>query len=222
MHINRLLLLLGLLVVLPFQKTFAQQFPILNQTEELHGKVKTIIETRDFKRHNVKNQKSLYAIPDDNTRHRNQIVNSGFASEIYFDNKYIKPDKEQDTVGVYCVDIFNRDADLIGMKCYFKDKKLYYRNVFKHGLNDLDFNITEFCIYNSNDSLVFRQIYSYNNKGFLTKAANYSNDKKIKNMTIFTYISFDRKGNWTKRMEKTLKKGMIVSVNVVERKITYY
>ena len=78
-------------------------------------------------------------------------------------------------------------------------------------------NCIEFCFYNSDETLYSRETYKYDKKGNLVEEDEKYNEKFKTHKRTYRY-EYDRKGNWTKKIE--LKDG--VPKFVWERKYEYY
>ena len=144
----------------------------------------------------------------------------------YFDDKYVKPLKNQDTTNLAYVNVHDANGNDGGLKCYLKNDLLYCDNVMTYGKYGESGPVTNFSIYNSSKKLIFQQGYIYKKHEFLdllTEIDNYSIGGKISFRTIFIYTAFDRKGNWIKRTEiGKSKTGRITRYIKTVRKITYY
>ncbi|MEO6978001.1 MAG: hypothetical protein ABI113_06455, partial [Mucilaginibacter sp.] len=136
------------------QKCIAQETKTLCSNELLRQRVKSITETVRQKTGTIKVNKHFVTIFNNQGAFEYcKIVNDSevdtYDSLIkYFDNKYVKPQQDQDTTGCYYVDKFNQDANKIGSDVVLKDGILYCRNEFRFGKYNIGRNITEFCIYN--------------------------------------------------------------------------
>jgi hypothetical protein len=228
-HLTKTIFIFSLLILVSIYTGFAQEVHKLYQTEYIQQKVKSIIETIHSKNGLLKVNKRIIPEFDNRNVFQHCIVTQDTTADSwdrsikYFDNKYVKPRKDQDTTGFYYVDNFSVTADKIGSECRLRNHNLFLRNVFKFGPNNADNNLTEFDIYDSNDNLVFKQGYIFNQRNRLIEVDNYSNNNVLTDKATFKYVLFDKKGNWIKRIEKkedTL--GKITRVVVTDRKITYY
>jgi hypothetical protein len=227
MHRKKLILVTCLLIVLITQKSFAQETKRLSQIEYIQQRVKSIVETTHLKNRVLKIRKKI--TPEFDNNHVFEHCMIGGDTNVnraikYFDDKYVKPGKDQDTIGIHNVDrISGTTAEIVGIDCLLKNDSLYCRNVFKFGKYDLNDNMTEFRIYDSADNLVFKQCYIFNDKEFLIEVDNYSNDNQITERTVFRYTAFDRKGNWIKRVEiRKSQNGKIIKFVKTDRKISYF
>ena len=227
MLFKKLILIALLLFVFPNQYSIAQETKTLCSNELLRQRIKSITETVYRKAGAVKTNKHFVTIFNDQGAFEFCVI--GDDREVdphdslvrYFDNKYVKPQQHEDTTGCYYVDKFNANGEKSGSYINLKNDNLYCRNEFKFGKYNMG-NITELCIYNSKDSLVFKQGYLFNNKDLLTEVSNYSGVNRITDRTIYKYTAYDKNGNWIKRVEiKKSPKGKITSFIETYRKIVY-
>ena len=100
---------------------------------------------------------------------------------------------------------------------------------FKYYMPDWDYWFSQKLTYNSNGTLknlefqyfdgAIYQEFHYDKNGRVCKIAQkeYCEGEEYTSITFYEYISFDKKGNWTKRKSKTNG-----STNIETRKIAYY
>jgi hypothetical protein len=60
-------------------------------------------------------------------------------------------------------------------------------------------NLASFQFFDKNNKLVRKRTYKYNSKDLLMEEDNWEEDPKLRYHLEFTYVSFDKAGNWTKR-----------------------
>lgn len=225
MFLNKSLLILFISSILSFQKSYAQESKIFIIAENLHGRAKQIIEIKKSVVKEFKEEKNTYNILNYNRMNREisyNEINRGSRLAIirYFDDRYVQP--IEDTTNLILIDRFSSESgNKIGSSYYHKDTStIYCKNIYDYFGPDL--NIRMLRIYTAKDSLVFKQAYKYDQKGNLVAVTNSYGENSVPDKLIITYLAFDKKGNWTKRIEKSIKNKKVILTYRVERKITYY
>lgn len=228
MLFKKLILIALLLFVFTNQYCIAQETKTLCSNELLRQRIKSITETVHHKVGATKTNKHFVTILNNQGAFEYCVIGDDREADPhyslikYFDDKYVTPKKNQDTAGCYYVDRFDARAEKLGSIINLKNDSPYCRNEFRYGKYNIGNNITEFCIYNSKDSLVFKQGYLFNNKDLLVGINNYSGANRITDRTIFKYTTYDKNGNWTKRIEiKKSPNGKITALIATDRKIVY-
>jgi hypothetical protein len=65
--------------------------------------------------------------------------------------------------------------------------------------------------------------FKYNVKNILTEGYSYDDGIQLRSKAFYRYVSFDNKGNWTKRIvTHTNIKNVVESRDTIQRKIVYY
>ena len=217
-----------LIILFCCRNAIAQEDKIIFQPEFIYGHAKTVIETIQDKKGTIKIQRNIINVFDekqtfvrcytaDTTKESTEL------SIEYMNDKYIKPISGQDTIGKSFVFVFDQNANKVGLICKLKDGKKFFGNKYQYGNLNLGDKLTEICIYNSMDTLVFKQDYVFDKrKNLLIEVDNYLNGKKT-TKTIIKYIAFDKNGNWTRKVEtKFFSKAQAKNTVITTRKITYY
>ena len=235
MSFRKSISLSGLVIILSFTSVYGQEYKILQQPERLNGRVKAITEFYPFKKGNKRIKKNIRTDFYSNRHFEgcyvigntgNETIDSSFK---YFEDKYVNPEKEVDTTGKILVGIFDKDGEHFGneyilKEIHFKKHSMYCKAKYKHGTTETTYNnIVELDIYNSNDSIVFKQHYLYNKNHLIIEADNYLINGILTDKIKFKYLSYDKKGNWTKRVKiQALSSGKIIKTIYSDRQITYY
>ena len=195
---NKSILILCLFLILSIKINYAQETKILGQSEYVIGRIKDIIAINHSKDGDFETRMKVSTQFDNFNRFQNCYVNgvtttdSWFGSIKYFDDKYVKPLKNQDTTNLAYVNVHDANGNDGGLKCYLKNDLLYCDNVMTYGKYGESGPVTNFSIYNSSKKLIFQQGYIYKKHEFLdllTEIDNYSIGGKISFRTIFIYTA---------------------------------
>lgn len=95
-----------------------------------------------------------------------------------------------------------------------KDGKVLWRNTFRY---DADGNLTELTTFDADGSITARTVTQHDGKGFPTSTETFGPDNTPDKLLTHTYETFDKKGNWLRRINH--RDGKVVSL--IEREITY-
>ena len=95
-----------------------------------------------------------------------------------------------------------------------KDSKLLWRNTFRY---DADGNLAELTTFDADGSITARTLTKYDGKGFPTSTETFGPDNTPDKVLTHTYETFDKKGNWLRRINH--RDGKVVWL--IEREITY-
>ncbi|WP_295799729.1 hypothetical protein [Mucilaginibacter sp.] len=214
-------------LLLGIQNANAQRTKIILQPEYIYSRVKAIVETPHAKDGITQTKETIINVLDDRLNFIKCYATDTTkdAKEVpmqCIDDQFIKPTNTQDTAKKGFIDVFDANGNKIALICELKNGTMYFSNKYKYGENGIGNNITEFCIYNSKDSLVFKQGYLFNDKHLLIEVNNYSGANRITDRAIYKYTAYDKNGNWIKRTEiKKSRKGKITALVETNRKIVY-
>lgn len=201
--------------------------------ESIYGNVKQIIQIRR-RFSSIKTALKLY---DDTTVFNEKgtilhghleldTIDNKFYSCMYFD-KY-EPIHRRinvtfDTTGSKFIRTYSTVwGDFVGISIYTKNDSSHF-DLLKYNYSFATAKLNELIFYKAPSTIGLRETYKYNTKDLLSEVADYLSDNKLEERVLISYLIFDEKGNWLKRIEtRKNPKGIVTGMVTTTRKITYY
>jgi len=230
MYLFKAISILGLSIILtsPYQKTIKTLVVSHTRPEILSGQVKQLIEIRsesssEFKLCPID---TTFFDKDGNPIETRQGTGKYSCVISKYADKYDTSGKKTETTFYddNLRNVFKYDSvgNIIQLKHYrkFQTMQLLAESTFNY---DADNNINEIVSHSFTGLLISKELLTYDDKGFVSEDDCYFRGKQLRFELFHKYISLDRQGNWTKKIDVIkYATGSAPSTDTIERKITYY
>ncbi|NHA05681.1 hypothetical protein G7092_17855 [Mucilaginibacter sp. HC2] len=221
-------LLLTSLLLIAFEKTYAQKTREPFSGNILYGKVARVIQIEYMSKKPSDTMVMDTALYDRNgillerrtgARLGKEIVHYIYKYTTKFDDNGHKVETVFYSQGDKGVLKYDLSGNMIEFDNFLSNGNLSYKYLYKY--NDRN-NRTEYSIYDKKDSLNAQWLYRYNKNDNLIEEYK---DKGLKyeSKILYQYQSFDEIGNWTRRSrDGKFKIGYPIGEMITERQFVYY